>query len=187
MNITKRLFNWRALLVVVMAAAVLLATRPVEGCGPFSLRQVFAYAKHPDFPLNKFAAGDLGILQPTYARSYLVVAYRYIAGTPLDAAEQKAVASIWNERLSQSFDTPGEDWQKTWLDARAKVAGVAKPEDISVIRTIDRKDFYLNYTNCTADSFKNGCGGFPHRSLVLATRQRAFARTFSRPANSILS
>ena len=70
---------------------------------------------------------------------------------------------------------------------RAKVAGVAKPEDISVIRTIDRKDFYLNYTNCTADSFKNGCGGFPHRSLVLATRQRAFARTFSRPANSILS
>src|SRR5690242_8251515 len=121
MKMSKRLFNWRALATIVLMAAVLLATRPVEGCGPFLLRQVFTYAVHPDFPLNRFAAGELGVLQPTYARSYLVVAYRYFAGTPLDAAEQKAIASVWDERLSQSFDQPSEDWQKTWLDARAKV------------------------------------------------------------------
>ncbi|HKP10939.1 MAG TPA: hypothetical protein VJZ91_02475, partial [Blastocatellia bacterium] len=154
MNITKRLFNWRALLVVALAAAILVATRPAEGCGPFTLRQVFTYEKHPDFPLAKYAAGELGVLQPTYARSYLVVAYRYFAGAPLDAAEQKAVTAVWDERL-QYGGSPEEDWQKTWLDARAKVAGAAKPEDINVFRTIDKKDLYLNYLNCAADSFKN--------------------------------
>ncbi|MFL6216218.1 MAG: hypothetical protein ACJ74J_20210 [Blastocatellia bacterium] len=155
MNITKRFFNWRALLILVLAAAVLVATRPVEGCGPFSLRQVFTYAKHPDLPLPKFAAGEIGVLQPTYARSYLVVAYRYFAGAPLDAAEQKAVTSVWDERLAQSFDSPGEDWQKTWLDARAKVATATKPGEISVFRSVEKKDLYFNYLNCTADSFKN--------------------------------
>ena len=51
----------------MLAVAVLVATRPVEGCGPFALRQVFTYAKHPDFPLPKFAAGDLGVLQAIHA------------------------------------------------------------------------------------------------------------------------
>ena len=112
MKITKRFLDWRILLVVTLAVALLVATRPAAGCGPFLLRQVFTYEKHPDFPLNKFAAGELGVLQPTYARSYLVVAYRYFAGAPLDAAEQKAVAAVWNERLGQTSDAADEEWPK---------------------------------------------------------------------------
>jgi len=153
-NITKRLFDWRILLIVTLAVAVLVATRPAEGCGPFALRQVFTYEKHPDFPLAKFAAGELGVLQPTYARSYLFVAYRYFAGTPLDPAEQKAVTALWDERLGNGEDAPGEDGPKRWLDARAKVTTAAKPE-ISVNRSIEKKDLYLNYLNCSEDSFKN--------------------------------
>src|SRR6185295_12293336 len=153
MKITKRLFNWRILLVITLSVSIIIATRPAEACGPFVLRQVFTYDVHPDFPLAKFAAGELGVLQPTYARSYLFVAYRYFAGAPLDAAEQKAVTAVWDERLGNSEETPSEDSLKSWLDARAKVSTAAKPE-ISVIRTIDKKDFYLNYLNCAADSFK---------------------------------
>jgi hypothetical protein len=154
MNMTKRLFNWRILLIITLALAVLVATRPASGCGPFVLRQVFTYEKHPDLPLARFAAGELGILQPTYARSYLVVAYRYFAGAPLDPAEQKAVAAVWDERLGNGEETPGEDWQKAWLEARAKVANATKPE-ISVFRSIEKKDLYLNYLNCSPDGFKN--------------------------------
>jgi hypothetical protein len=154
MNITKRLFNWRILLIIALATAIMVATRPAEGCGPFLLRQVFTYEKHPDLPLAKFAAGELGVLQPTYARSYLVVAYRYFAGAPLDSAEQKAVAAVWDERLAQSWEAASDAWQKTWLDARAKVTNAARP-DISIFRSIEKKDLYLNYLNCSADSFKN--------------------------------
>jgi hypothetical protein len=154
MKITKRLFDLRLLLLITLAVVCLLGTRPAEGCGPFSLRQVFTYEKHPDLPLGKFAAGELGVLQPTYARSYLVVAYRYFAGSPLDAAEQKAATALWDERLQQFWEAPGDDWLKPWLDARAKVAGATKPE-ISVFRSVEKKDLYLNYLNCSADSFKN--------------------------------
>ncbi|MEN3331380.1 MAG: hypothetical protein V7641_745 [Blastocatellia bacterium] len=139
MNMTKRLFNWRSLLILLLAVAVLVATRPASGCGPFVLRQVFTYESHPDFPLVKFAAGELGVLQPTYARSYLVVAYRYFAGAPLDSAEQIAVTAVWDERLGTGEETPGEDWQKAWLEARTKVTNATKPES-SVFRAIEKKD-----------------------------------------------
>ncbi|HKQ09216.1 MAG TPA: hypothetical protein VJ464_29100 [Blastocatellia bacterium] len=151
---TKRFFDWRILLVILLAVGILLTTRPAQGCGPFVLRQVFTYEKHPDFPLTKFAAGELGVMQPTYARSYLVVAYRYFAGAVLDAAEQKAVTAVWDDRLAQTWDAAGEDWPKAWLDARAKVTTAARPE-IGVFRAVEKKDLYLNYLNCTADSFKN--------------------------------
>ncbi|HEY9232660.1 MAG TPA: hypothetical protein VIS78_10950 [Blastocatellia bacterium] len=154
MKITKRFLDWRILLVLTLAVATLVATRPAAGCGPFLLRQVFTYEKHPDFPLNKFAAGELGVLQTGYARSYLVVAYRYFAGAPLDAAEQKAVAAVWNERLGQTSDTADEEWPKVWLDARAKVTNATKPE-ISLFRSVEKKDLFLNYLNCNAESFKN--------------------------------
>src|SRR5260221_9387781 len=50
---------------------------------------------HPDVPLEKYAAGRLGIVQPTFARSYLVVAYRYFAGVPLTKDEQFAAEALW--------------------------------------------------------------------------------------------
>jgi hypothetical protein len=192
MNITKRLFNWRVLLIITLTTVVLVATRPVSGCGPFVLRQVFTYEKHPDFPLAKFAAGDLGVLQPTYARSYLVVAYRYFAGTPLDAAEQKAVAAVWDERLGNGDEAPGEDWLKTWLDARAKVTNATKPE-ISVFRSIEKKDLYLNYLNCSADSFKNAAATLnrlvekygaasPEAKDWVATQDQVFANCDKEPS-----
>lgn len=154
MKFSKRLFHWRMLLVIAMVTAIIVATRPAEGCGPFSLRQVFTYEKHPDMPLTKFAAGDIGVLQPTYARSYLFVAYRYFNGAPLDGAEQKAVSALWDERLQHYWEPQGEDVLKTWAEARAKVIAAAAPE-VNVSRTIDKKDFYLDYLNCSPDGFKN--------------------------------
>src|SRR5215216_5474658 len=88
----------RALVIVLMTMGLLCSTRPTLSCGPFVERTVFTFSKHPDFPLARFAAGELGVLQPTYARSYLAVAYRYLAGVPLDKEEQKAATALWKER-----------------------------------------------------------------------------------------
>jgi len=74
----------RKIIMITLLLAMLLCHPAVQfGCGPFSERAVFAFNVHPDFPLAKFAAGELGVLQPGYARSYLTVAYRHIAGIGL--------------------------------------------------------------------------------------------------------
>jgi len=44
---------------------------------------VFTDARRPDAPLDAFARGRLGVLLPSYATAYLVVAYRHLSGHPL--------------------------------------------------------------------------------------------------------
>src|ERR1044072_4518680 len=147
--------RWRAGLVILMAAGLLSSTRPAQGCGPFMARAVFTYEKHPDFPLARFAAGDLGVIEPTYARSYLVVAYRYFAGVGLDHEEQKAALAVWDERVQNHWDSNTEDWGKAWLEALVKIPGVNTKPKLDVYRSEDRKDFYLTFLNCPKDAFRN--------------------------------
>src|SRR5437588_6750662 len=88
----------KALLALALVAAVsfLLPMRS-EACGPFFTDAIFIFTKHPDFPLEKFAAGKLGVVKPAWARSYLVVAYRTLSNTPLSEGEAKAVKSLWDD------------------------------------------------------------------------------------------
>src|SRR5580765_9019622 len=67
-------------------------------CGPFFTDALFVFTKHPDFPLEQFAGGKLGIVQPSWARSYLVVAFRVLSN-PLSDREAKDMTSLWNDRL----------------------------------------------------------------------------------------
>src|ERR1700738_2873971 len=154
----KRLRNakrWQAALVVLMVAAIFYSTRSGMSCGPFTARAVFSYQKHPDIPLTRFAAGELGVLQPTYARSYLIVAYRYFTGARLDRDEQKAALAVWDDRLSYVWDNTTDDWTKQWSGALGKVPGMTAPSNQSVFRSEDRKDYFLNYLNCPQDAFRN--------------------------------
>jgi hypothetical protein len=145
----------KMLLALMMTLVLLYGARPALSCGPFIERAVFTYSQHPDFPLGRFAAGELGVLQPTYARSYLVVAYRYLAGAPLDKEEQKAAAALWDERLQPYWENDSENWAKTWLEARSKVPGVAAVTTITAYRAVDKKDSYQTYLNCSQDAFRN--------------------------------
>ena len=86
-------------LALVIAVSFLLPMRS-EACGPFFTDAIFVFTKHPDFPLEKFAAGKLGVVSPTWARSYLVVAYRTLSNAPLSDGEAKAVKSLWDDRLN---------------------------------------------------------------------------------------
>src|SRR6516225_6342316 len=93
----------KALIVIFISGALLLAGLPPRAgaCGPYFEEAIFTRPDHPDDPLSGFAAGQLGVIQPSYARSYLVVAYRYLSGPPLTATEQQDAVALWNERLNR--------------------------------------------------------------------------------------
>lgn len=92
--------------------------RSALGCGPYYPEVVFTHIMRPDFPLEDFAGGNLGVLQPTYARSYLYAAYRLLTGKPLTSEEAKGIIDLWSRRSGYLAKTPGEDPIQVWTRAR---------------------------------------------------------------------
>lgn len=138
----------------VLSLLILLggSALPVAACGPSFSVLAFTYDVHPDFPLSKFAEGDLGIINDGMARSYYVVAYRYLAGKPLSPAEQKSVVALWHSRLGED-DPELSNSLRLWIEEQKKVLGLDVP------KTLRYSDYaidshYLYYQNCSADSFK---------------------------------
>src|ERR1700739_924011 len=130
------------------------------------------YSQHPDVPIEKFAQGQLGVVQPTFARSYLVVAYRYASGVPLTNDEQQAAIALWENRGIESTNIYPDsssgggaethkqnhylqdvqdagDGPKDWLDARAQIVSSAAPQ----ITQQQGLDTYNSYLNCANDAF----------------------------------
>src|SRR5260370_18110037 len=82
----------RALIALALIASTsLLLPQRSQACGPFFTDAIFVYTKHPDFPLERFARGQLGVLRPTYARSYLFAAYRNLPNAPFTDTEPPAL------------------------------------------------------------------------------------------------
>ena len=67
-------------------------------CGPAFPFATFI-SEHPDLPLDGYAAGNLGVVLPSYRPSYLAVAYRYFENRPFSPDEQSQMVSAWNARL----------------------------------------------------------------------------------------
>lgn len=132
-----------------------------HACGPFFPLAVFFQTKHPDLPLRNFAAGDLGILQPSFARSYLVVAYRYLSGGSFLPGQQNQLLALWMNRLDR-YDQPErsdeKDAEGIWLRARKQITGLNDPvyldkysKAFPTYRNSSSAHFY--YWNCLDDSF----------------------------------
>lgn len=141
--------------IVVTALLLFYAANLLFGCPRYIPRAVFTYSLHPDFPLKKFVQGNLGVLQPTYARSYLVVAYRYLIGIDFDEEEQKAVLDLWEHRLGRIWDDE-EEWVKDWFAVRNKVPGIDAPQEIEIYQ-YDTSDWFYYSLNCSEDAFRTAC------------------------------
>jgi hypothetical protein len=142
------------LLAIVLIAFVLSGPSPALACGPFSLDTIFVFTVHPEYPLENFARGDLGTIQPSYARSYLYVAYRYLNGNSFTPAEQNALVELWRDRLNLHWEPAEEQSVKRWLEARNKVPGAAALANIEVYRSREKPNEYETYLNCQKDSFE---------------------------------
>jgi hypothetical protein len=166
-----------------------------EGPDPFD-----DFSVHPDVPLEKFAAGRLGIVKPTFARSYLVVAFRYASGAPLTKDEQLAASALWENRVGQYsynngrsseeasssehprnpyFFVPHEgDAATAWLNARRQVLSSPAPQ----INQLQGGRHYEEYLNCADDALSNAGTfreslGFMAIPNNLQKRRPSFSRT----------
>jgi len=142
---------------------------PAVACGPFFDDADFSYDCNPDLPLKKFVAGRLGVLEPTFAKTYLVVAYRYLNGKPLTTSQQKAVQALLINRLDSSgsrsnlttTDSPTAGTENaavsSWKAAHNKIPGVKAIADINTSRQVAQGTDGMgdSYLNCTDDAFSN--------------------------------
>lgn len=69
--------------------------------------------ENPDFPLNDYVKGKLGVLHPQYRLSYLVVAYRYLTQRPLSEAEQQYVLDAVSHQARFEIDVTVDAKQST--------------------------------------------------------------------------
>jgi hypothetical protein len=141
--------KWQLALLCLLT--ILAQCPPVLACS-FDSQPYYTYTSHPDLPLDAYAAGRLGILQPGYARSYLLVAYRYLSGANLSAKEQESIIKLWNERLA-AYDTQDSADTSGWLKARAAVPGVVKIDRIDTERPINKDEPWQTYCNCQTSAF----------------------------------
>jgi len=136
-------------LSTVVAAGVV---SPARACGPYLPEALFTYELHPDLPLADFAAGKLGVIQPTYARSYLYVAYLQMHGGSFDADARRALTVLWDERLGRVPATEAPTAVEVWQKARAVVVGDGDPPPIDPMREV-AGEVYQYYANCLDDAF----------------------------------
>ena len=133
----------------------LLGPTIAVACGPFTLSTVFVFTVHPAYPLEKFAEGEVGVVQPSWARSYLAVAYRHLSGVSFTPEEQRQLTALWRERLDYGNQRDYDAWTKHWLTAREKVPGLTPPKEIDVYRFREAPNQYETFLNCQKDAFDN--------------------------------
>ncbi len=153
----------KALLALALIFFVsFLLPRGTKACGPFFTDTIFIFTKHPDFPLEKYTAGRLGVINPSWARSYLVVAYRTLSNAPLSDSEAKALKSLWDDRLNldDHYDDSGN---KSWIEARKKVPGATAITDVQAYRNREKPHEYEEFLNCQQDAFRNATATLDER------------------------
>jgi hypothetical protein len=175
-------------IVLLLCISLMWPPMPMQACGPFFPQAIFTYTMHPDFPLDHFAAGELGIIQPSYARSYLFVAHRYLMGVGFSVAEQAKLVSLWKGRIEtgwRGFDR--EDTvtaEKDWFRTRNRVENIPI---FHVGQDYVSKDSneYWNYIWFSPSRFDNAVNclapAFENAAKTLEDRIRRFG-----PANPVL-
>jgi hypothetical protein len=122
-------------IICAIAAGFFLTGHSASACGPDFESAVTINGKHPDLPLKLFAKGNLGVIQGSWAQSYMIVVYRYLSNAPLNSAEQQSIVQLWHQRLRK------QNWARTPDDSpdpvvkyfalRAGVLGLAFRSDTS--------------------------------------------------------
>jgi hypothetical protein len=138
--------HWRPLVscVLILIALLIPARQPAESCGPMFDVAKFTFDTHPDLPLSNYAAGNLGIIKPSFARSYLTVAYRYLQGATIDTAAQKELVRMWRARMehgaynvvvdAESAADTAIEYQAEW----EKLVYSEIPEYAQIVRNIPK-------------------------------------------------
>src|SRR5690349_16663416 len=108
--------------ILVTVVLTILLCRSGDGCGPYFSGVIFTRDRGPDGPIARFTAGEIGIPQSSWWKSYLVVAYRYLENKPLSRAEARSFGQLWGIENSKGVASSIslEDTIQRWTKERAK-------------------------------------------------------------------
>jgi tetratricopeptide (TPR) repeat protein len=151
-------------LVILFVLYFTLSPPVAVACGPSTLEAVFVFTVHPGYPLERFARGQIGVVQPSFARSYLYVTYKYLNGGGFSPREQRMLTELWKDRLAYGWTLNEDEWVDSWLTARKKVPGLAEPAEIRVYRNREEPNQYETYLNCQKDAFDSAISTLNKRS-----------------------
>ncbi len=148
----KRFSPLAAALALLVPAGWWLA----KACAPDFLVAVFSYHRHPDLPRTEFVDGRLGVLQPTFARSYLVIAYRYLNGIGLDPQEREQARDYYKDRATGQWDKIGTDWATEWDNLRSRIKSPPAPPTRMITGGTLKYDpeTHAFALNCADDAFR---------------------------------
>jgi hypothetical protein len=155
-----------ALLSGIVLATVVFNPADLPSCGPFFAEAVFTETRTP--PLSDYYQGRLGVLQPTFTRKYLFVAYRYLSGQPLTGKEVASLTVPSNESSEPGATTTTAI--REWLDARSRIPGIGPPPEIRIYRNDTASTGEWRYfVNCTEDAFRAAARTLDGRIRALGT------------------
>lgn len=142
--------RWRRILAVVLVVLTLnQGTRQANACGPSVIEPVFVFKNSPDLPFENFIRGNLGIVQPTFGRKTLVIAYRHLNGGTFTEDEQVEIVKALKGSLPEDN---GTEALKTWIATRK---GFLKEAEILPEIYAERQyGGYDYFPNCTKNAFE---------------------------------
>jgi hypothetical protein len=156
----------RSLGMFLLLGCVLMAPQNLPSCGPFANRPIFVGSSAPLEPMASFAAGRLGVVQPSWQQVYLMVAYRYLSGNPLTELQQRSFVSLFNNQPAETVVFSSSQSKptavQTWLNERAEVARSGETPDVRTFRKVRSSD-WESYLNCTDDAFRNAAATLDRR------------------------
>ncbi len=154
------------LLVFGLMIFLQVGLRWTDGCSINPMGACFWFSSRAAMDLEVFSRGELGIIQPTWARSYLVAAFLTLERGPLNESARDQMLSLWRYRLddldSEEFPVSRAPSRsvETWLQARNLAAPVcpglkARLNAIPVDREPVGGPAWRAYRNCGDDAFVN--------------------------------
>jgi hypothetical protein len=164
---TTPLLRWRWAHTALALACLLNPSGARASGGDGDFENPYVPATRVALPeLPAYAAGQLGVVQPSYWRVYGVLAWRGLHGQGLSATALTAL-NLQGWRVGQHAGGYDQAWNDEangvagWLAARAPLADPPAPKPGVMRDTLQ----YASYLNCPADAFRTA-------AMTLAQRQQ---------------
>ena len=173
--------------VLRLALCCALSLAAAQACGPDFSPDIFVRPNRPDLP-KQYVQGSLGLLQPSFPRADLLVAYRYLSGGTLDEAEQKGWAPTYSEfeqdapRAAVTGDSAAST-PKTpvalWMQARGAFpqasAGTISQQRPIKIQLASGSEYNDSFLNCADDAFRTATATLADRAARWGSGSAALA------------
>ncbi len=173
-------FHLRAGVAISLVCVLLVPNQLALAHTGYAPIPIFTFTTHPDFPMEDFVAGRLGILLQSYNPRFLFAAYRNLTGAKFTSAEALAMKRSWepllNNRYKSSiaYDRFETNWREKWFRMRLQpgkdpAARTQFERQIYAESYLHKDGHYVFFENCADDAFRKAL-------LTLRRRERAFGK-----------